>query len=302
MKGLLVTGGTGLLGTALKEFCPEATFVSSADYDLRDISQTKKMFQDVRPVVVFHLAAKVGGVKKNALYNADLMTENLQINSNVLSIAAQSGVQKLFSFLSSCAFATYPNRPSTENDLHIGMPFEGNQGYGWSKRVLDLHTQLISKQYHVAYSTITPVTMYGPGDNWDLDGGHVVASLIRKSLKAREDGTDLEIWGSGEAIRQFIFVKDVARFLLSSIDINKGSQTMIVAADGGISIKELASTIANVVGFQGRLLFDVNKPEGQKVKVLRSERFEKFFSNFQFTPLTQGLQETVAQIQYKRPW
>jgi len=296
MSSLLVTGGTGLLGQALRQICPEATFLSSQDCDLRDLKAVQLLLKELRPKAILHLAADVGGVKKNAEQNADLLTHNIQINTNLLSTAVAVACPRVISILSSCAFKTYPDKPSTELDLHLELPFAGNLGYATSKRVLDIHTKLLSQQYGYCYSTLTPVTMYGPFDNFDLESGHVISSLIRKALVAKKNNTPLEVWGTGQIVRQFVYVKDIARLLLKALDLHQSQETLIVAPDEGVTIDHLTKTIANTVGFLGPLLFDTSKPEGQKYKVLKSAHWPTHFKDFSFTSLEQGIRETVDWV------
>lgn len=290
---LLVTGGSGMLGSALKALRPDAGFLSRGDGDLTDISQVRAIFRKHRPERVLHLAAKVGGVKQNALKNADFFTENVQINTNVLSVARETGVSRLISVLSTCAFPVFSDRASRESDLHSGMPFEGNLGYGCSKRMLDVHTCLLEKQYGCCFSTIAPVTMYGPRDNFDLEEGHVIGALIHKCCLRGRDGRELEVWGSGSAVRQFVYCGDVARILLESLERHDGPETTIVAADGGVTIRRLVESIVEVMGFDGKVVFNHGQPEGQLVKVVESESFSRRFPGFQFTPLKEGLSRTA---------
>ena len=289
----LITGAGGLLGFALRKLCPDAPGVASSDYDLTSLPDTKTLFQKYQPEKVIHLAAKVGGVKTNALKNADFYTKNVQINTNVLSVACENGVKRLVSVLSACAFPTFPDRPTTEEDLHSGIPFTGNLGYGISKRMLDIHTQLLWKQYGCQFSTITPVTLYGPNDNWDMDEGHVVGALIHKCYRAKKESKPFEIWGSGNAIRQFIYSLDVARILLRTLDFFHGPDTFMIAPDEGISVRTLAFEIAQVMEFHGSIVFDSSKPEGQLRRQVQSHKFANIFPHFEFTPLQEGLRETV---------
>jgi len=300
MKNILITGGNGLLGSALKLLCPDAVFVTSRDADLRDVTQVRALFQKVRPTRVLHLAAKVGGVRVNAEHNADLFTDNLQINTNVLSVAREVGVSRLISILSSCAFKLYPDRSSGEEDLHVDAPFEGNLGYGYSKRMLDVHTKLLRNQYGCRYSTIAPVTMYGPHDNFDLEEGHVISSLIHKGMLAKKQGKTLEVWGGGQAIRQFVYVKDVAKILKEMLDFYDGPETVIVSPDNGVTIESLVAAIVESMGFEGKVEFDKTKPEGILVKRLKSNRFAQRFPEFSFTPLTGGLRKTIAWFQQNK--
>lgn len=291
---ILITGGSGLLGYALRELLPEGSFVSSRNYDLRDICATRKMFEDYQPDFVIHLAANVGGVRKNARENAKLFSDNVLINTNVLTVANEYRATRLVSMLSTCGYQFYDDHPSTEDDLHIGMPFFGNLGYASSKRMLDVQTRLLEKQHGSEFTTITPVTMYGPNDNWDLEDGHVVGSLIHKCYLAKVKNKPFEIWGSGIARRQFILSYDVAKFILEIFKTPYlGSNTTIIAPDDGITIKELASLVAEVMEFRGEVEFDVSKPEGAPVRILKSKKFREQFPNFSFTDIKKGLELSV---------
>ena len=291
---ILVTGGNGLLGRAVQMERPDATFVSRQQADLTDPIQVKRLFEKFRPQRVLHLAGKVGGVKYNAKHNADLFSSNILINNNVLEAAKNFGIKRLVSVISSCAFPFYSNRPSIESDLFEGVPFEGNLGYGYSKRMLGLQTRLLNQQYGCDFSTITPVTMYGPYDNFDLEQGHVIGALISKCQNAQKNKTALEVWGSGSAFRQFVFVRDVAKILQSELENFRDDETIIVTPGEGITIRQLAFEIADIMGFKGSVHFNTERPEGQQVKVLQSKRFSNRFSLFSFTPLKEGLEKTIS--------
>lgn len=290
---LLVTGAGGLIGSSLRKLCPTGVFVTRRDCDLRDLSRVTALFRDMQPARVLHLAGLVGGVRSNADHNADLFTDNVLINTNVLNSAQRKGVSRLVSVLASCAFAVFPDRPSTEEDLHVGMPFEGNLGYGCSKRMLDVHTKLLWQQYGCRFSTIAPVTMYGPNDNFDLEHGHVIGALIHKVIRAKERGEALVVWGSGQAIRQFVYVDDVARLLLRSVDSFRGPETVIIAPDSGLRIRELVDKLVSLAHFDGPVVFDRSQPEGVRIKRLQSMRFAERFPAFGFTPIEEGLATTL---------
>jgi GDP-L-fucose synthase len=290
---LLVTGGGGLLGHALKEICPNATFLSRADGDLTDQRVVETVFAKTKPTWVVHLAAKVGGVKSNALLNADYFTVNSRINLNVLDAAQKHGVERLISILSSCAFFIPPDRPATEDDLHVWMPYLGNLGYAYSKRLLDVQSRVSFAQHGVKFSTLTPVTMYGPNDNWDLEDGHVVGALIHKCALAKKNKEPLTIWGSGRAVRQFIFSGDVARVIVRQLASFESPETVIIAPDEGITIADLAVKVAAAMDFKGEIHFDASKPEGQLRRVLKSAKFPEIFPGFTFTPLDAGLTATA---------
>jgi GDP-L-fucose synthase len=293
MSQLLVTGGGGLLGQAVRVLCPSAVFVTHEDADLTNLDQTRLLFKRVQPKAVLHLAAMVGGVKTNAERGADLFAANVQINTNVLATAQATGVQRLIAPLSSCAFPLYSDRPSTEEDLHTGMPFQGNLGYGFAKRMLDVQARLLREQYGCKFSTVTPVTMYGPHDTFDSETGHVIGALIRKCHHAIVTGGPFEVWGTGQAVRQFVYAPDVAGWLLRELGRDQGPTTVILAPDDGVSIFDLAHLIARTMEYPGEPQFDHTKPEGIAVKRIRSRRFNAQGEEFTFTPLEQGIRLTV---------
>ncbi|MDQ6732841.1 MAG: NAD-dependent epimerase/dehydratase family protein [Nitrospirota bacterium] len=290
---LLVTGGTGLLGHALRPLCPDAIFVSSREYDLRERREVVTLFQDVRPSQVIHLAARVGGVKANAERNVELLESNAAINAAVLSVARECRVRRLIAVLSSCAFPLYDDRPSTEADLHAELPYQANLGYAFAKRLLDVHVGLVARDKGLWWSTIAPVTMYGPHDHFDPDAGHVIGALFHRCWHAKQTGEALTVWGSGEAVRQFVFVNDVARLLVLMLGHKLGPETVIIAPDAGMTIRSLAEAVARAMQYEGPIHYDTNQPEGVRVKRLHSERFQKAFSTFAFTTLEDGLKETA---------
>jgi GDP-L-fucose synthase len=294
MKGLLlVTGGTGLLGSAIRKIHPDAIFLSREDGDLRDRSVAQRLLEEIRPAQVLHLAGLVGGVKANAANNSRFLEDNVLINTSLLSAARSLRIQRLVSLLSSCAFPLFSDRATTEDDLQTSLPFDGNAGYGHAKRMLDLHTRLVAKEEGWKWTTLTPVTLYGPRDSFDPEGGHVVGSLIRRCWAAKTHGTPYVVWGSGRAVRQFVFVDDVARIAVDATQRNLDSSTTIIAPDAGITIQTLAETIAAVMDYTGPILFDRNQPEGVPVKRLHSMTFSARFPDYRFTSLRNGLETTV---------
>lgn len=290
---LLITGGTGLLGSAIRKIHPDAIFLSRADGDLRDRSVAERLLKEIRPVQIVHLAGLVGGVKVNAANNSRFFEDNALINTAVLSAARFLRIQRLVSLLSSCAFPLFPDRATTEDDLQASLPYDGNAGYGYAKRMLDIHTRLVAKEEGWKWTTLTPVTLYGPRDSFDPEGGHVVGSLIRRCWAAKTTGTPYVVWGSGRAVRQFVFVDDVARIVVDALQRNLDSTTTIIAPDAGITVQTLAETIAAVMGYTRPILFDHNQPEGVLVKRLRSMTFSARFPDCRFTSLRNGLDATV---------
>jgi GDP-L-fucose synthase len=298
---LLVTGGGGLLGHALKTKCPDAVFLTRKDGDLTDTSEAERVFNHYRPEKVIHLAADVGGVQKNALLNVELFSNNVRINTNVLDAARKNGTKQLVSTLSGCALKFYPDKPSSENDLHVGTPFRGNLGYGYAKRMLDVQTKLIYDQYGLAFSSIIPMTMYGPNDNFDLETGHVIASLVHRCFLAKQNDAPLEVWGTGKAVRQFVFSEDVARVVLKALESDWGPETVVVTPDEGIEIGALAKHIAEVLDFKGEIVFNTSRTEGERFRTVKSRRFGALLPGFQFTSLRDGLKQTTKWFLAHQP-
>ena len=290
---LLVTGGTGLLGSAIRKIRPDAIFLSRADGDLRDRSVAQRLLEKIRPAQILHLAGLVGGVKANAACNSRFFEDNALINTAVLSAARALGIQRVVSLLSSCGFPLFSDRATTESDLQAAFPYDGNAGYGYAKRMLDLHTRLVAKEEGWMWTTLTPVTLYGPQDSFDPESGHVVGSLISRCWTAKTTGTPLVVWGSGRAVRQFVFVDDVAKIALDAVHRDLDATTTIIAPDAGITIQTLAETIAAVMEYTGPIVFDRTQPEGVLVKHLHSSTFASRFPECRFTSLRAGLEATV---------
>ncbi len=293
MGPLLVTGGTGLLGSAIRRIRPDAVFLSRVDGDLRERSVVRRLFEQIRPAQILHLAGLVGGVKANATHNNQFLEDNALLNTAVLGAARTLRVPKLVAMLSSCAFPLFPDRATTEKDLQSELPYGGNAGYGSAKRLLDLHVRLAAREEGLCWTTLTPVTMYGPHDSFDPERGHVVGSLIRRCWEAHTKGTPYVVWGSGLAVRQFVFVDDVARLALEAVAVDLPPETTIVAPDAGVTIRTLAETIAQAMGYEGPILFDRSQPEGVLVKRLQSETLIRRFPAYWFTPLQVGIEATV---------
>ena len=281
-----------MVGKALRGILPQATYLSSQDADLRNPAEALKVFEEIRPSQVIHLAASVGGVKANQEHNVEFFTDNLSIDSNVLRAAVIHKTPRLLAVLSGCSYAFFEDHPTSEENLHEGLPFAGNLGYGYAKRVLDVHCRLITEQYPFDYGTVTPVTMFGPHDNFDLEEGHVIGALIHKCLIARETSGTFEIWGDGSAVRQFVYAADVARILTDLLNLRE-TGGIIIAPDEGISIKALAEKIAGIIQFEGPIRYDDTYPVGLQKKVMNSGRFSDTFPDFQFTPLDESLNLTI---------
>jgi len=290
-KKILVTGGTGLVGKALQDVIPGASFMSSSDYDLRDSKQTYDMFNDYQPQAVIHLAGKVGGLKANSEFLGDFFEENILINTNVLLAAKEFGVQNLVSFLSTCIFPAEAEYPLFAEMLHEGEPHHTNFAYAYAKRMLEVQSRAYKQQHGLKYNCVTPTNIYGKHDNFNLESSHVVPALIHKCYIALVEDTPFVVWGSGEPLREFIYAPDVAKLAVWALDHPEHSN-MILSPGQEVSIKELVLEIVEAMNFDGEVIFDETKPDGQFRKPT-SSTLKSVLPDFKFTPLEEGITETV---------
>ncbi len=301
---ILITGGTGMVGSAFKNIQTdhELVLVGSADYDLRWGSDCRCMIADHQPEAIIHLAAKVGGVKGNTDYVADFFRDNILINTNLLDAAKNQNIKKVVSLLSTCVYPDKASYPITEDQMHNGEPHVSNFGYAYAKRMLEVHSRAIRKQYGLNYITAVPNNIYGPNDNFNLDCGHVIPAIIRKLWDAKQNGTTPTFWGSGKPLREFTYSKDVARALLYLVENYDESEPINVGSPGEISIFDLVRKISNALDFPSlNEQWDTSKPEGQHRKPSDNSKFLKLHADFKYTSMDIGLKETVDWFKENYP-
>ena len=214
MGKILVTGGTGLVGSAITADIN----LSSTDGDLRDWKTTLSLFEKLRPEKVIHCAGRVGGLGGNMNHKGEFYFENIMINTNVLEACRRVDVEKVVSFLSTCVFPDEVEYPITENQIHNGEPHWSNYGYAYAKRMVEVQSRTYSEQYGTNYVCVIPTNIYGPNDNFSLSDGHVLPALLHKCYLAKQNNTDLEVWGSGKPLREFIYSEDVAKLTKWALD------------------------------------------------------------------------------------
>ena len=252
-----------MVGHAFRDLLPDAAYISSADYDLRDIHATRQMYADHNPDFVIHLAAKVGGVSANFNYLADFYCENIQINTNVLHAAYESGVKKVVSLLSTCIYPDNVSHPLTEDQIHNGVPHYSNYGYAHAKRMLDVQSRAYRDQYNCNFITAVPNNLFGENDNFHLEDSHVIPALIRKMYEAKINNCDVTLWGDGAPLREFTYAQDLAKIMLFLLENYDGRDPINIGNTKEYSIKELAETIAEILEFRGDILWDTTKMSGQ---------------------------------------
>lgn len=303
---LLVTGGTGMVGCAVLRCLPEdysVTAVSSKEYNLTDPIKVRKMFREVRPTKVIHLAAKVGGVKANTEYVVDFFNENILINTNVLMAAHKYNVQHVVSLLSTCVYPDerWVNYPLTEAQLHNGPPHGSNFGYAYAKRMAEVQSRAYRQQYGRNYITAIPNNIFGSQDNFDFEAGHVVPAVIRKIFEAKKNGTVASFWGDGSPLREFTYADDIAQCLLKMIgeptgELYESEIPCNIGTNEEISIKQLVDMVCEIFDYHGEVQWDTTKPAGQKRKPSRKGRI-----THQYKTLYDGLKETCRWFEINYP-
>ena len=290
MKKVLITGGGGMVGSAM-----ESPIKLTRNYcDLLNRKQTNRFFSAVKPDGVIHCAGKVGGIGGNSNYKGQYFYENILINTNVIEAARQAGVQNLVSFLSTCVFPDKVSYPLTVDQVHQGDPHDSNYPYAYAKRMADIQIRAYREQYNINYTSIIPSNIYGPNDNFSLEHGHVMPMLIHKLYLAKKNKTDFIVWGSGKPLREFIYSKDIAKIAEWVLFNYKGTDPLIVSGDEEISIKDLVGILVDEFKFKGKVKFDKTKPDGQLRKPSDNSAIKKLIPDFEYTPFEKGIKETVS--------
>ncbi|XP_033101953.1 GDP-L-fucose synthase-like isoform X2 [Anneissia japonica] len=302
-KTILVTGGTGLVGMAIKEMAdldkrPDENwvFVSSKDADLTSEAETSALFEKYKPTHVIHLAAMVGGLFRNLKYNLDFWRINIKINDNVLHNAYKHNVSKVVSCLSTCIFPDKTTYPIDETMIHNGPPHDSNFGYAFAKRMIDVQNKAYHSQHGCTFTSVIPTNVFGPYDNFNLQDGHVIPGLIHKIYRAKEDDTEFTIWGTGSPRRQFIYSKDLARLFIWVLREYDDISPIIlsVGEEDEVSIKEVADMIIEACEFRGKVILDTSKSDGQFKKTASNAKLKNLQPDFKFTPIEQAIKETVT--------
>jgi GDP-L-fucose synthase len=287
---ILVTGGNGLVGS---EFVGDHYFKpSSKIYDLRRTEDTNRLMLKGFDSII-HCAAKVGGVGGNMNFKGDFFYDNIMMNTNVIEGARMSGVKNLVAFLSTCVFPDNVEYPLTESKIHLGPPHTSNDAYAYAKRMTDIQIRAYREQYGLNYKSVIPCNIYGPNDNYDIVNGHVLPSLIHKCYLARENKTPLSIWGSGKPLREFIFSRDVAKLTEWVLENYNENEPIILSTSEENSIRGVVDIIVELMNFKGEVIFDSSKPDGQFRKPSDNTKIKTYLPNYEFTPLYEGLKETI---------
>ena len=285
----LITGGTGLLGSAFKD----GIKLSSKDCDLRSIQDTQFLFENIKPNIVIHTAAKVGGIMGNMKHQGEFYRDNVLINTNVIHSSYLTGVERLVCFLSTCIFPDNIDYPLDESKIHLGPPHSSNFGYANAKRMVDIQLKAYNQQYKTNYFSIIPCNAYGPRDNFNIENGHVIPSLIHKMYKAKLEDRSFEAWGTGKPLREFIYSHDLANLVDLLIEKYDGVDPIIVSNPHEYSIREIVETIAELMNFKGNINWLSDKPDGQYRKPSTNAKLMNIIGDYNFTSLRDGLRITI---------
>jgi len=299
-KKILVTGGAGFLGSFIFEKLTKERGVDprnirvprSKDFDLRKWENCVKAVKDID--VVIHLAAKVGGIGFNKKYPATLFYDNAIMGIQLMEVARQEAVQKFVAIGTVCAYPKYTPVPFKEQDLWNGYPEEINAPYGLAKKVLLVQAQAYKKQYGFNAIFLLPVNLYGPRDNFDPEQSHVIPALIKKMVDAKLEGrSEVVVWGTGNASREFLYVEDAAEGILLASEKYDKPDPVNLGSGKEITIKELVSLIAELNGYKGKIVWDTSKPDGQPRRCLETSRAKEEFGFEAKTDFTEGLKRTI---------
>jgi GDP-L-fucose synthase len=261
--------------------------------DLRDKNQLKRQKIGKWYNGIIHTAAKVGGVGSNMKYKGEFFYDNIIMNTNIIETAREEGIENLVVFLSTCIFPDDVEYPLTENKIHLGPPHGSNDAYAYAKRMADIQIRAYREQYGLNYKCVIPTNIYGINDNFNIDNGHVIPSLIHKCYLAKINNEPLIVWGTGKPLREFIYNKDVAKLTTWMLENYNESEPIILSPSEEISIKELVNMIVDIMDFKGDVIWDDTKPDGQYRKPTDNSKLRKYLPDFEFTPLYDGLSETI---------
>lgn len=305
-KRIMVTGGAGFLGSYVVERlrskgCRDVHVPRSREYDLVQMPAVKKLYADVKPQIVIHLAAKVGGIGANMKNPGVFFYDNLMMGVQLMEAGRQAEVEKFVALGSICSYPKFTPVPFKEEDLWNGYPEETNAPYGLAKKMLLVQSQAYRQQYGFNSIYLMPVNLYGPGDNFDPESSHVIPALIKKCLEAIRDGKDeIVVWGTGKPSREFLYVDDAAEGIILAAEKYEKPDPVNLGAGFEISIEKLVSTIAELTGFKGRITWDRSKPDGQPRRCLDTLRAYREFGFKAKTPFADGLKKTIEWYKTQR--
>lgn len=299
-RRVCVTGGAGFLGSFVQETLRERgareIFIPQIEeYDLTQQADIERMLADAKPDVIIHLAALAGGIGANRARPAEFFYKNLMMGVPLMHAAWEHGVEKFVAIGTICAYPKFTPVPFKEENLWDGYPEETNAPYGLAKKMLLVQAQAYREQYGYNAIYLLPVNLYGPHDNFNLETSHVIPALIRKMVEAQQRGdATVTLWGDGSPTREFFYAGDAARGIIMAAERYNDSEPVNLGAGMEISIKDLAEMVARLTGFEGQIVWDTSKPNGQPRRGLDVSRAKAYFGFQAEMPFEEGLRRTIA--------
>ncbi len=316
MVQVIITGGSGLVGSAIKEVVLKDDslykdhsfiFLSSKDVDLTNYENTyhtiKNLLKKNIETYIIHLAANVGGLFKNLHNNALMFESNILMNMNILKVAHNLNIQRVLSILSTCIFPDNVSYPILEESLHNGAPHSSNCGYAYAKRMLEVQSKLYQRDFNRDYICVIPTNIYGPYDNFHLEDAHVIPALIHKCYLSKMENKPFLVMGSGKPLRQFIYSYDLAKLILWSLFTYKDRENIILSVSESeeVSIQKIAEMIAEKMDYKEYLLFNTMYSDGQYKKSVSNQKLLSLYPDFQFTTMENGLDQTIDWFLHNYP-
>ncbi len=305
-KRIVVTGGAGFLGSYIteglkKRGCENILVPKIEDYDLVEMKDINRMYDEMKPDVVIHLAAVVGGIGANLEHPGEFFYKNLMMGVQLIEQGRLRNIEKFVAIGTICAYPKFTPVPFKEDDLWNGYPEETNAPYGLAKKMLLVQSQAYRQEYGFNSIFLLPVNLYGPGDNFNPESSHVIPALIKKCVDAIENGKDyIECWGTGNVSREFIYVSDASEGMLLATELYNGTEPVNIGAGFEIKIKDLVEKIAKLTGFEGDIRWDAGKPDGQPRRCLDISRAKELFGFEAKTGFDDGLKATVEWYRENR--
>lgn len=299
-RRVTISGGNGFLGSFVVEKlrasgCASISTPHSREYDLREKPEALRLFRETKPDIFIHLAAVVGGIGANRANPGRFFYENAVMGLNAIEAARIAGVEKFVCAGTICSYPKFTPVPFREEDFWKGYPEETNAPYGLAKKMLLVQLQAYRQQYGFNGIYLTPVNLYGPRDNFDLETSHVIPALIRKCWEAKERGVaEITVWGTGRATREFLFVEDAAEAIVTAAEKYEKEEPVNLGSGAEISIRDLVELTRTLVGYQGSLRWDETKPDGQPRRCLNTSRALAEFGWRARTSLRDGMQKTIS--------
>ena len=298
-RRIVVTGGAGFLGGYVieglqKRGCKNILVPRIEEYDLVSLDDINRMYDDMKPDVVIHLAAVVGGIGANREHPGEFFYKNLMMGVQLIEQGRLRNIEKFVAIGTVCAYPKFTPVPFKERDIWNGYPEETNAPYGLAKKMLLVQSQSYRTEYGFYSIFLLPVNLYGPGDNFDPASSHVIPALIKKCVDAVESDSDhIDCWGTGNVSREFIYASDAAEGILLATEHYNGSEPVNIGSGFEITIKELVEKIAELAGFSGEIRWDSSRPDGQPRRCLDVSRAKEYFGFEAKTDFGEGLKATI---------